>query len=76
METVEEPAAYADGVYTGSGTGFGGPLTVQVTVSGGKITDIIVLSTSDDSPYIDNAKVLLNNIITLQSTNVDAVSGE
>ncbi|MFR6588127.1 MAG: FMN-binding protein [Ruminococcus sp.] len=26
-------------------------------------------------PYIDNAKVLLNNIITLQSTNVDAVSG-
>lgn len=75
VETVEEPAAYADGVYTGSGTGFGGPLTVQVTVSGGKITDIIVLSTSDDSPYIDNAKVLLNNIITLQSTNVDAVSG-
>ena len=75
VETVEEPAAYADGVYTGSGTGFGGPLTVQVTVSGGKITDIIVLSTSDDSPYIDNAKVLLNNIIALQSTNVDAVSG-
>ena len=34
-----------------------------------------MLSTSDDSPYIDNAKVLLNNIITLQSTNVDAVSG-
>ena len=38
VEAIAEPAAYRDGVYTGTGTGFGGQMTVQVTVSGGKIT--------------------------------------
>ena len=67
VEAIAEPAAYRDGVYTGTGTGFGGQMTVQVTVSGGKITD--------DSPYLQNACALLQNIIASQSTNVDAVSG-
>lgn len=75
VQTVSEPAAYRDGVYTGSGTGFSGTITVQVTVSGGKITDIQVLSASDDHPYFDNATALLKTIIAAQSTNVDAVSG-
>lgn len=75
VEAIAEPAAYRDGVYTGTGTGFGGQTTVQVTVSGGKITDIQVLSSKDDSPYLQNACELLQNIIASQSTNVDAVSG-
>lgn len=75
VEAIAEPAAYRDGVYTGTGTGFGGQMTVQVTVSGGKITDIQVLSSKDDSPYLQNACALLQNIIASQSTNVDAVSG-
>ena len=75
VEAVAEPAAYRDGVYTGTGTGFGGQMTVQVTVSGGKIADIQVLSSKDDSPYLQNACALLQNIIASQSTNVDAVSG-
>lgn len=75
VESIAEPAAYRDGVYTGTGTGFGGQMTVQVTVSGGKITDIQVLSSKDDSPYLQNACALLQNIIASQSTNVDAVSG-
>lgn len=75
VEAIAEPAAYRDGVYTGMGTGFGGQMTVQVTVSGGKITDIQVLSSKDDSPYLQNACALLQNIIASQSTNVDAVSG-
>lgn len=75
VEAIAEPAAYRDGVYTGTGTGFGGQMTVQVTVSGGKITDIQVLSSKDDSPYLQNACALLQNIIVSQSTNVDAVSG-
>ena len=37
--TTEVPeSGYKDGTYQGSGTGFGGTITVQVTVSGGKIT--------------------------------------
>lgn len=75
VEAIAEPAAYRDGVYTGTGTGFGGQMTVQVTVSGGKIADIHVLSSKDDSPYLQNACALLQNIIASQSTNVDAVSG-
>ena len=75
VEAVAEPAAYRDGVYTGTGTGFGGQMTVQVTVFGGKIADIQVLSSKDDSPYLQNACALLQNIIASQSTNVDAVSG-
>ena len=72
---VSEKSAYQDGTYTGTGTGFAGPITVQVIIKGGKIAEITVLSTSDDSPYIDNAKALLKNIVAVQSTNVDTVSG-
>ena len=72
---VSEKSAYQDGTYTGTGTGFAGPITVQVIIKGGKIAEITVLSTSDDSPYIDNAKALLKNIVPEQSTNVEAVSG-
>ena len=68
---VSEKSAYQDGTYTGTGTGFAGPITVQVIIKGGKIAEITVLSTSDDSPYIDNAKALLKNIVAVQSTNVD-----
>lgn len=75
LSAISEPSAYRDGTYTGTGSGFAGPITVQVVVSGGQIADITVLSTSDDSPYIDNATTLLNHIIALQSTNVDTVSG-
>ncbi|MDO4156788.1 MAG: FMN-binding protein [Oscillospiraceae bacterium] len=75
ISAVSEPSAYRDGIYTGTGSGFAGSITVQVTVSGGQIADIIVLSTSDDSPYIDNAMTLLNVMIANNSTNVDTVSG-
>ena len=75
VAAVEDPSAYKDGTYYGTGTGFGGEMTVQVTVSGGRITDIQILSSKDDSPYLQNASALLQNIIAAQSTNVDAVSG-
>ena len=43
--TVSVPeGGYKDGTYQGSGTGFGGTVSVQVTISGGKITSIDVLS--------------------------------
>ena len=72
---AEQISGYKDGTYTGSGTGFSGLITVQVVIEGGKITDIIIVSTTDDSPYIDNASALLKTIIATQSTNVDTVSG-
>lgn len=75
IENVEEPSAYKDGVYTGSGVGFGGTTTVQVTVKDGKITDIEVLSHGDGGRYMDDAKALIPRIIESQSTNVDTVTG-
>ena len=75
VATVEDPAAYKDGTYYGSGTGFGGPLKVMVVISGGKIASIQIVENSDGSDYISKAASLIDSIITTQSTNVDTVSG-
>ena len=69
------PAAYKDGTYYGTGTGFGGTLKVKVEISGGKITDIQIMENQDGSEYISKASALINAIISSQSTNVDTVSG-
>ena len=72
---VEDAAAYKDGTYYGSGTGFGGPLKVMVEISGGKIASIRIVENSDGSDYISKAASLIDSIIATQSTNVDTVSG-
>ena len=72
---VEDAAAYKDGTYYGSGTGFGGPLKVMVEISGGKIASIQIVENSDESDYISKAASLIDSIIATQSTNVDTVSG-
>lgn len=75
--TTTVPAdGYVDGTYTGSGTGFGGTVTVQVTVSGHKIKAINILDASSETPaYFANAKGVINKILSGQTPNVDAVSG-
>ena len=75
VEKLSESGTYKDGTYTGTGTGFSGPITVQVVIEDGKIKDITILSATDDSPYLQNASALLKQIVALQSTNVDTVSG-
>ncbi len=64
-----------DGTYTGSGSGWAGDITVQVTVSGGKITAIDVLSQNETPEYWAKASSLISSIIGAQSTSVDDVSG-
>ena len=67
---------YEDGTFTGTGTGFSGDMTCEVTVKGGKITNIEILETNDDSAYLDKAKGLIDEIISKQTTDeVDTVSG-
>lgn len=75
--TTEVPAdGYVDGTYTGSGTGFGGTITVQVTVSNHKIASINILdASSETASYFANAQGVISRIISSQSPNVDAVSG-
>lgn len=73
--TVEEASSYKDGIYYGTGTGFGGPLKVMVKISDGKIASIQVVENSDGSSYISKTSAVIESILSKQSTNVDTVSG-
>ena len=75
--TTEVPeGGYKDGTYQGSGTGFGGTVTVQVTVADGKITAVDILDASGETPsYFASARGVVSKILAGQTPNVDAVSG-
>ena len=74
--SVQEPSAYKDGTYYGTGTGFAGNLKVEVVISGGKISSIQIVETNDGSEYIQKASGVINQILNAQSTNnIDTVSG-
>lgn len=67
---------YKDGTYEGTGIGFGGEITVSVTVADGRVTDIAVLSADGEDPaYYDQALAVLDEIVSAQSAEVDTVSG-
>ncbi|KIR03196.1 Fumarate reductase flavoprotein subunit [Lachnospiraceae bacterium TWA4] len=72
---VKEDGNYKDGTYTGTGTGFGGPLQVKVVIKDSKISSITLVNTKDDASFINKAKSLLKMMVSRQSTNVDTVSG-
>lgn len=75
--TAANESKYADGTYEGSGSGFrGATTTVSVTVKNGVISDIQALSYGDDTPYFNRAyNSVVSEILSTQSTDVDAVSG-
>jgi len=66
---------YQNGTFSGSGEGFAGTITVQVTMKNDTITAITVTDHSDDEPYFSAAKELIETILSSQSTKVDTVSG-
>lgn len=72
----EEPSSYKDGTYTGTARGFGGNITMQVTIKDGRITDIKVVNASGEtSSYFNRAKGVISRMLTKQSPSVDTVSG-
>lgn len=75
-ESDDSENVYKDGTYTGSAQGFGGAITVQVTLSNDEITDIQVTSApGEDSAYLSQGEGVISSIISAQSTDVDTVSG-
>lgn len=67
---------YKDGVYSGTGTGYGGEMEVQVTVSGGRITQIEVVREQETPGISDDAKVKTpERIIADQTTDIELVTG-
>lgn len=66
----------ADGVFTGTAQGYGGPVTTQVTVKDGYIDDVqVVDAPNEDGPYLEQAVKLIDDMIAKQTPNVDTVSG-
>lgn len=75
-ESDDSENVYKDGTYTGSAQGFGGAITVQVTLANDEITDIQVTSApGEDSAYLSQGEGVISSIISAQSTDVDTVSG-
>lgn len=67
---------YQDGSYTASAQGFGGDITVTVTIQGGYISNITVDDASgEDSAYFSMAEDILEDMLSAQSAEVDTVSG-
>ena len=68
--------AYTPGTYTGTGTGHGGPVTVEVTVSEETIDDITCVE-SAESVYMGEVAFerIKAEVLEFQSLDVDTVSG-
>lgn len=67
---------YKNGTYEGSGTGYGGTITVQVTMEDDTITAVSVVSApGEDSAYLSQGENVISSILSKQSTDVDTISG-
>lgn len=76
VEGFTQPSAYRDGVYTASAEGFGGPITVQVTILNDKIDSITIVSAEGEtSSYFTKARRVISTILDEQTPEVDAISG-
>lgn len=72
----EVDGGYKDGVYTGTGKGNGGDVTVEVTVEGGNIVKIELKDHKETPGIFEGAETgVSNEIIRTQSTDVEVVTG-
>ena len=75
-DSSDSDNVYKNGTFEGSGTGYGGTITVQVTLQDDTITDVSVTSApGEDSAYLAQGENVISSIISEQSTDVDTVSG-
>ena len=75
-KTVDIKGTYPDGRWEGGAKGFGGMITVLVTVENGTISEIEITSADgEDKAYLSMAEVIIPKIIEAQSADVDTVSG-
>ena len=75
-KTVDIKGTYPDGRWEGGAKGFGGMITVLVTVENGTISEIEITSADgEDKAYLSMAEDIIPKIIEAQSADVDTVSG-
>lgn len=76
QDAAASGGAYTNGVWKGTEQGFGGDIQVEVTVEGGSITDISIVSAEkEDGAYLSMAEDIIPKIIDAQSADVDTISG-
>ena len=76
VEEFTAPSAYRDGVYTASAQGFGGPITLQVTIQNDTIADITIVSAEGETqPYFSRARWVISTILERNTPEVDSISG-
>lgn len=69
-------ASYEDGTHTGEAEGHNGPLTVEVTVTDGEISNVEVVDHEESEGIAEPAlEQIPADIVSNNSTDVDAVSG-
>lgn len=69
-------ASYEDGTYTGEAEAHNGPLTVEVTVTDGEISNVEVTDHVESDGIADPAiEQIPDDIVSNNSTDVDSVSG-
>lgn len=75
--TMPEPSSqFADGVYTGTGYGFKGPITVSVSIASGQISSVEVTDQREDRKWFLRAySGVVKSVLSAQSADVDTVSG-
>jgi len=74
-EAPKEETKIKDGVYEGTGLGKGGEIKVSVNIKGDAITEIKTLSHNETSGFDTAIDTLAEKMISLNSTDVDIVSG-
>lgn len=74
--TQAAESLYTAGSYSASEQGFGGPVTVTLTVDDSKITDVKIEG-GDETPNVGGAafETLQKSVLDAQSGEIDAVSG-
>ena len=69
-------AGYKDGKYVGSAQGYGGTISVEVTIEEGSITNIEAIAHgSEDAAYWDMCSGVIPQLIETQGAKADTVRG-
>lgn len=76
-EAEESSSGLKDGIWKATGQGFGGDITLQVSIKDHKITKVEILSAQGEDPeYLSMAETLLSEIVDAQTTDgLDTITG-
>lgn len=65
-----------DGAFLGSAQGYGGTVTVRVTIDNGYVEQVDIVDAShEDGPYLEQTLRLTTDVVNANTSAVDTVSG-